>query len=140
VVRFPEKAKPTSRKLRAKDRPLANDFVSEEEFDRLLYAWFGNLARVLIPGGRFLGVLGPSGSGKSSVVLAGLVPKLKAGTIEGSERWPVAILRPGEDPLKNLAAGVVPQFLPAGVLPDAAQVLKLIDDLRADVRTNQRCP
>jgi WD40 repeat protein len=87
------------------------------------------------PGVRFLGVLGPSGSGKSSVVLAGLVPRLKAGAIEGSARWPVAVLRPGDDPLKNLAAGVVPRFLPAGALPDAAQVLKLIDDLRADART-----
>ncbi len=38
------------RKLRAKDRPLANDFVSDEEFDRLLDAWFGNIARVLLPG------------------------------------------------------------------------------------------
>ena len=86
-------------------------------------------------GVRFLGVLGPSGSGKSSVVLAGLVPRLMAGAIEGSERWPVAILRPGDDPLKNLAAGVVPRFLPAGALPDAAQVLKLADDLHADART-----
>jgi DNA modification methylase len=50
VARHPEKAKATSNKLRAKDRPLANDFVSEEEFDRLLQAWFGNLARVLSPG------------------------------------------------------------------------------------------
>ncbi len=53
VERHPEKAKPTNRKLRAKDRPLANDFVSDEEFDRLLTAWFGNMARVLIPGGSF---------------------------------------------------------------------------------------
>jgi DNA modification methylase len=40
-------------KLRAKDRPLANDFVSEDEFDRLLHAWFGNLSRVLKPGRAF---------------------------------------------------------------------------------------
>ena len=53
VARHPEKAKPTQKKLRAKDRPLANDFVSDEEFDRLLAAWFGNIARVLIPGGGF---------------------------------------------------------------------------------------
>ena len=53
VERYPEKAKPTTRKLRAKDRPLANDFVSDEEFDRLLHAWFGNLARVLLPGRGF---------------------------------------------------------------------------------------
>ncbi|MCC6427838.1 MAG: ParB N-terminal domain-containing protein [Phycisphaerales bacterium] len=51
--RYPEKSKPTHRKLRAKDRPLANDFVSDEEFDRLLDAWFGNIARVLVPGGGF---------------------------------------------------------------------------------------
>jgi len=48
VTRAPAKAKPTTKKLRAKDRPLANDFHSDEEFERLLQAWFGNLARVLI--------------------------------------------------------------------------------------------
>ena len=50
LARHPEKAKPTTKKLRPKDRPLANDFVSDEEFDRLLLAWFGNIARVLMPG------------------------------------------------------------------------------------------
>jgi hypothetical protein len=53
VARHPEKSQPTTKKLRAKDRPLANDFVSEEEFDRFLHAWFGNLARVLAPGRAF---------------------------------------------------------------------------------------
>ena len=53
VARHPEKSKPTQKKLRAKDRPLANDFVSDEEFDRLLDAWFGNAARVLDPGRGF---------------------------------------------------------------------------------------
>jgi DNA modification methylase len=48
--RHPEKSKPTHKKMRAKDRPLANDFIPEEEFDRLLAAWFGNLSRVLLPG------------------------------------------------------------------------------------------
>ncbi|MCC7291483.1 MAG: ParB N-terminal domain-containing protein [Phycisphaerales bacterium] len=43
----------THAKLRPKDRPLANDFVSDEEFDRLLAAWFGNIARVLEPGRAF---------------------------------------------------------------------------------------
>lgn len=32
---------------------MVNDFVSDEEFDRLLLAWFGNLARVLLPGRAF---------------------------------------------------------------------------------------
>lgn len=44
---------PAKQKMRAKDRPLANDFVTDEEFDRLLDAWFGNIARVLVPGGGF---------------------------------------------------------------------------------------
>ena len=51
-ARHPE-AKGTRKKLRAKDRPLANDFVSDEEFDHLLRAWFGNIARVLEPGRAF---------------------------------------------------------------------------------------
>ena len=38
-------------KMRAKDRPLANDFISEAEFNRLLLAWFENASRVLVPGG-----------------------------------------------------------------------------------------
>ena len=41
------------RKMRAKDRPLANDFVSDEAFDALLDAWFSNIARVLLPGRSF---------------------------------------------------------------------------------------
>jgi hypothetical protein len=47
VERFPPKAQPTHHKLRAKDRPLANDFLSDAEFSELLHAWFGNIARVL---------------------------------------------------------------------------------------------
>jgi DNA modification methylase len=53
VARHPEKSKPTQKKLRAKDRPLANDFVTDDEFDRLLDAWFGNAARALDPGRGF---------------------------------------------------------------------------------------
>ncbi len=53
LARHPEKAKATHAKLRAKDRPLTNDFVSEEAFDALLRAWFGNLARALLPGRAF---------------------------------------------------------------------------------------
>jgi DNA modification methylase len=54
LTRHPDKARATTPKLRAKDRPLAGDCVSEEEFDRLLDAWFGNLSRVLLPGRCFL--------------------------------------------------------------------------------------
>jgi DNA modification methylase len=50
LERHAEKAIPTHRQMRAKDRPLQNDYLSDEEFDRLLHAWFGNMARVLEPG------------------------------------------------------------------------------------------
>ena len=53
VARHPGKSKATHRKMRAKDRPLANDFVSEQAFDALLHAWFGNMARVLGSGRSF---------------------------------------------------------------------------------------
>jgi len=53
LERHPEKSKPTHSKMRAKDRQLVNDFVTDEEFDILLNAWFGNIARVLAPGRSF---------------------------------------------------------------------------------------
>ena len=53
VARHPEKSQATHKKMRAKDRPLANDFVSDQAFDEMLHAWFGNIARVLLPGHSF---------------------------------------------------------------------------------------
>jgi DNA modification methylase len=53
LARHPGKSKPTGRKLRPKDRPLVNDFVSEAEFERFLDVWFGNIGRVLEPGRGF---------------------------------------------------------------------------------------
>ena len=46
---------------------------------------------------------GPSGSGKSSVVRAGLLPALAGGALAGSERWTARILTPGRDPQTALA-------------------------------------
>ena len=46
----PDKLRRTTKKMRAKDRPLVNDFISDEAFDKLLDAWFGNIVRVLEPG------------------------------------------------------------------------------------------
>jgi WD40 repeat protein/class 3 adenylate cyclase len=58
-------------------------------------------ARVV--GASFLGVVGPSGSGKSSAVRAGLVPALASGVLPGSDQWPLVVMRPGEDPNGALA-------------------------------------
>jgi WD40 repeat protein/DNA-binding SARP family transcriptional activator len=56
---------------------------------------------------RFLCVVGPSGSGKSSVVRAGLVPALRRGVIPGSERWYVVDLLPGAQPLRELETALL---------------------------------
>jgi len=53
-------------------------------------------------GAPLLGVVGPSGSGKSSVVRAGLLPALAGGVLPGSETWARVIMRPGEHPLSEL--------------------------------------
>jgi len=54
---------------------------------------------------RFLAVVGPSGSGKSSVVLAGLLPRLHLDELPGSSRWVyLPPMAPGKHPLEALAA------------------------------------
>ncbi|NEN90195.1 MAG: hypothetical protein F6K48_15270, partial [Okeania sp. SIO3H1] len=54
--------------------------------------------------GNFLAVLGASGSGKSSVIRAGLLYKLQLGRrLSGSESWQIKIFQPGEHPLNSLA-------------------------------------
>src|SRR5262245_26732583 len=53
---------------------------------------------------RFLAVVGTSGSGKSSLVRAGLLPKLFGGLMgKTGSHWRMAIMRPGNDPIGNLA-------------------------------------
>ena len=51
---------------------------------------------------RFLAVLGPSGSGKSSVVKAGLIPAIRRGEIPGSQSWEIMVTRPAERPYEQL--------------------------------------
>jgi len=53
---------------------------------------------------RFLAVVGTSGSGKSSLVRAGLLPALLSGMMtRAGSRWRIAITHPGDDPIGNLA-------------------------------------
>jgi WD40 repeat protein/DNA-binding SARP family transcriptional activator len=67
---------------------------------------------------RFLAVVGPSGSGKSSVVRAGLVPALRHGALPGSESWRIVEMFPGAYPLEELEAALlrVSDQAPAGLL------------------------
>src|SRR5438034_319879 len=84
--------------------PGLRPFLAEED-----YLFFGREEQTaellsLLRRSRFLAVLGTSGSGKSSLVRAGLLPSLYGGimTQAGSE-WRVALFRPGHDPIGNLA-------------------------------------
>ncbi|HET9249706.1 MAG TPA: protein kinase [Actinomycetota bacterium] len=58
-------------------------------------------------GSRFLAVVGPSGSGKSSVVRAGLVPALRRGALDGSSAWFIVEMAPGAHPLEELEAALL---------------------------------
>ena len=74
----------------------ADDFFGREQLVADI------LAR--LPGAKLLGVVGPSGSGKSSIVRAGLASALAGGALPGSEGWTQAVIRPGEHPLAELDA------------------------------------
>ena len=68
--------------------------------EKLVDEWLGRLKRRQ----RLLVAIGSSGSGKSSLVLAGLVPALKAGALAGSRDWRyLPPMVPGSSPLESLA-------------------------------------
>ena len=85
-------------------------------------------------GARFLGIVGPSGSGKSSVLRAGLLPALAGGVLPGSEGWRRLLLRPGERPLDELRRVLVsgakdPLAEALDALPPGARLLLAVDQL-----------
>jgi WD40 repeat protein len=61
--------------------------------------------RILHDAGGLLAVVGPSGSGKSSLLRAGLIPAVQAGqlAVPGSSGWPVILFTPGSRPVRELA-------------------------------------
>ncbi len=56
---------------------------------------------------RFLAVIGPSGSGKSSVVKAGVIPALRRGALPDSDRWYMVEMVPGHDPFRELESALL---------------------------------
>jgi DNA-binding SARP family transcriptional activator/ABC-type glycerol-3-phosphate transport system substrate-binding protein len=78
------------------------DFFGREALVARLLERLASVARA----GRLLAVVGPSGSGKSSAVRAGLVPALRAGALPGSDRWGIAVMLPGARPFRELAAAL----------------------------------
>jgi class 3 adenylate cyclase/serine/threonine protein kinase/WD40 repeat protein/DNA-binding winged helix-turn-helix (wHTH) protein len=81
--------------LRAFDEGDASDFFGRGELVAALVA--------AVADRRWVTVVGPSGSGKSSVVRAGLLPALAGGTVAGSGDWFRVVMTPGERPVEALA-------------------------------------
>lgn len=89
--------------LRPFEEADSDDFFGREALiDRLL-----NRLREDDPNGHFLAVIGPSGSGKSSVVKAGLLPALRWGALQGSDHWFLAEMVPSTDPYSELETALL---------------------------------
>jgi DNA-binding SARP family transcriptional activator/WD40 repeat protein len=80
------------------DRADAEYFAGRERLVRDL------LARLVES--TLVGILGPSGIGKSSLLRAGLLPALSAGALPGSAQWRQVLIRPGEHPCRALQRGL----------------------------------
>jgi len=85
--------------LRAFEEADADDFFGRNELLEQLVKRLGTT--------RFLAVVGPSGSGKSSVVRAGLLPAIRRGAVPGSDGWRIADMFPGAHPLDGLEAALL---------------------------------
>ncbi len=80
---------------------------------------------------RFLSVIGTSGSGKSSLVKSGLLPALYRGVMAGAgSNWRVAMIRPGADPIGNLARELAKRDKPVDSIDDSP--VDSIDDSSGD--------
>jgi WD40 repeat protein len=121
VVALEEPANPY-KGLRAFQEADTSDFFGRDALVGRLLARLGERAVA----GRFLAVVGPSGSGKSSVVRAGLLPNLRQGSVPGSARWFVTEFVPGPHPLEELEAAL----LRVAVNPPAS----LLEQLQWDTR------
>ena len=84
--------------------------------------------------GRFLAVVGPSGSGKSSVVKAGLIPALRKDALPGSGNWLVSAMTPGKHPLEELETAL----LKVAINPPSSLLEQLKNDTRGLVRAVKR--
>ncbi|MFN2134749.1 MAG: AAA family ATPase, partial [Candidatus Promineifilaceae bacterium] len=112
------------------DEADADLFVGREALTARLVERLLDLAGSERPGnGRFLAVVGASGSGKSSLVRAGLVPALRWHT--GSADWQMHILIPTAHPLQSLAAALTSEN------QSLAAAAAFMDDMATDSRSLQ---
>jgi len=83
---------------------------------------------------RLLALIGPSGSGKSSLARAGIVHAIRQGALPGSEAWRVAVFKPGEQPLDALSLALGKAFVTAD---NPLAVLALRDRLASELHQDQ---
>ena len=83
---------------------------------------------------RLVALVGPSGSGKSSVVRAGVVPALRKGSLPGSNEWLIASMIPGAHPMMELEAALLRSTLDAPDTLDAQLADPELGLLRAALR------
>lgn len=90
---------------------------------------------------RLLAVVGPSGSGKSSAVRAGLLPKLRRGDLAGSSQWLITDMFPGTHPFESLEAALLrvaavrPADLYERLTADPMGLVSLVEQLLPDEKT-----
>ena len=89
--------------LRAFSEADADNFYGRSTLIQELFAQLSDSSDLA----RFLAIVGPSGSGKSSVVKAGLMPALRRGGLPGSENWYVLALSPGAHPWEEVEAALL---------------------------------
>jgi len=100
--------------LRAFTADDAQDFFGRDRLVDELVKDVERLLAVQMPthdGKRLLPIIGPSGSGKSSVVMAGLLPRLKQGALPGSKDWVyLEPMIPGKHPIEALGLTLKHRF------------------------------
>ncbi|MFL6313338.1 MAG: AAA family ATPase [Terriglobales bacterium] len=106
----------------------ADWFYGREELISLLWGRFSDLHKQKGPRFRLLAVLGPSGSGKSSLVRAGLVPEFARQSFGGSQKLRVAIFTPTSSPFEALASSVT-RMLTSEVLP-LHKIREVVEELK----------
>src|SRR5262249_7626365 len=102
----------------------------EQEHAELFFGREADVQRLLeqLKASRFVAIVAPSGSGKSSLVRAGLLPALRRGALPGSATWQAQLTLPGAEPSTALATEMV-------LLSPGGAIQPTLDSLATDART-----
>ncbi len=98
-------------------REIKNPFPGLRAFSHmekhLFFGRDGQSEKVLelLTTNRFIAIIGPSGSGKSSLINCGIIPQLYGGYLyEAGSRWKIARMHPGYSPIESLSITLTESF------------------------------